>query len=144
MGKISISENLVLRAGRQSALPFFVRFPVFSPPVLRPIGDPAPLLGMASPISEGLPKREKCAMLHYIASSAGSAPDRMHRAGDASRDTLEGEDPPLCCQIYGAQSPARRAGGGQILSRGTLQGVSIPSQRTGTANFPKFLSTFRK
>ena len=90
VGKISISENLVLRAGRQSALPFFVRFPVFSPPVLRPIGDPAPLLGMASPLSEGLPKREKCAMLHYIASSAGSAPDRMHRAGDASRDTLEG------------------------------------------------------
>ena len=46
--------------------------------------------------------------------------------------------------IYGAQSPARRAGGGQILSCSTLKGVSIPSQRTGTTNFPKFLSTFRK
>jgi hypothetical protein len=50
------------------------------------------LLGMASPISGGLPKREKCAMLHYIAPSAGSAPDRMHRAGDA-RDTLGGRSP---------------------------------------------------
>ena len=60
----------------------------------------------------------KCLALFFCALSrlppAGSAPDRMHRAGDASRDTLEGEDPPLCCppvlRPIGDPAPAPRHG----------------------------------
>lgn len=91
--------------GRAKTLPFLCASCFLPPPVLRPIGDPAPLLGMASPISESLPKREKCAMIQYISSSAASAPDQMHPQRMPAATHWEGAAPILSARSMALSRP---------------------------------------